>query len=200
MTPRWIQHTVAGAALTAVIVGALYAAHPAYHPEPHPRIAVLSGPFELEDKRGRRFIHTDLIGKPTLLAFGVTRCPDVSKSMLPGVTPWVRLMGSDGDKLRVVFVTLDPEFDTPAVLRHFLRSTGIHVTCLTGTVQDIDRMTQAYGVTVPTELLSGSAPWLTHPAAIYLLDSDGRFIAPISYAEAPTSAVAKLERLVRSDS
>ncbi len=82
MTPRWMQHTAAAIALAILVTGGLYLSRPAYHPEPHHRIAVLAGPFELKDQHERRFTQTDLIGEPTLLVFGVTRCPKACSSML----------------------------------------------------------------------------------------------------------------------
>jgi protein SCO1/2 len=84
--------------------------------------ARIGGGFELTDQDGRRVTEKDLLGKPSVIFFGFTSCPDVCPTTLTEITHWLKALGSDADKLNVAFISVDSARDTPEHLKLYLRS------------------------------------------------------------------------------
>jgi protein SCO1/2 len=197
MTLRRGAFLIAGLAtaiISASVLLMLFGRSPAKASKPD--TAVIVGPFNVVDQHGQRLSRADLIGRPTLMIFGATRCPGPCPATLRPARRWLESLGANEGTLRVVFVTLDPVHDTPRVLRRFLRSER-DVVGLTGQVEAIERMARAYGVPLPIQPQSGVAPTLTHPAAIYLIDREGRLRTQLSYAADPPVEISELESVVR---
>ena len=133
-------------------------------------------------------------GKPFLMFFGFTRCPDVCPTALFEVSEVMRALGPDADRIGAMFVTVDPERDTSAVMKDYLASFDPHVRGLTGDSKAIEAIQKAYRVyakKVPTE--SGDYT-MDHTALIYLMDKQGRFVAPFNMKRKPEEAAAELRR------
>src|SRR5262252_6052444 len=94
--------------------------------------AAIGGPFELVDQDDRRITDRDLLGHPFLVFFGFTHCPDVCPTTLFEVSEILRALGPDADRTRALFITVDPERDTPAVIKDYLSSFDPHLSGLTG--------------------------------------------------------------------
>src|SRR3954469_2272165 len=92
----------------------------------------IGGPFSLTDQNGRTFTDQDLKGRPFLVFFGFTHCPDVCPTTLFEVSEILRALGPDADRARALFITVDPERDTPAAMKDYLSSFDPHLTGLTG--------------------------------------------------------------------
>jgi len=94
--------------------------------------AAIGGPFKLIDQNGREVTDQDLKGRPFLVFFGFTHCPDVCPTTLFEVSEIFRALGPDADRTRALFITVDPERDTPGVIKDYLSSFDPHLSGLTG--------------------------------------------------------------------
>ena len=108
--------------------------------------SIIGGPFALEDMTGKPVTQADLIGKPTAMFFGFTRCPDVCPTTLVALTDAMTRMGGKADRLNVVFVTVDPQRDTPKVLHEYMSSFDPRIRAFTGTQEQVAAMARAYHV------------------------------------------------------
>ncbi len=158
--------------------------------------ARVGGPFDLTAHTGKPFTDQDLVGKPYALFFGFTHCPDVCPTTLLDMTHRLQELQADGDKLRVVFVTVDPEKDTEHLLKEYLKSFDRRIVGLTGTPEQVAntaKVYRAYYRKVPT---SGGDYTMDHSALVYLFDAKGSFAGTIAYQESEQSQLAKLKRLL----
>lgn len=196
MTPRTVRVLLIAAAflaglasmLTVVLVVAWRADVPITR-------SAVGGPFQLVDQDGRAMTQDDLKGRPTLLFFGFTHCPDICPTTLFEVSEILRQLGPDADKVRAAFVTVDPERDTPAVLKDYLGSFDPHLMALTGSREDVERMLKSYRVysrKVPTD----GGYTMDHTALVYLMDKRGQFVAPFNMKRTPQEAATDLRRYI----
>lgn len=156
----------------------------------HPRR--VGGAFAMTDLDGRPVTQADLLGKPTALLFGFTHCPDVCPTTLASLSSALGRMGRDADRLNVVFVTLDPERDTPDTLRDYLAAFDPRIRAFVGSPDQVARMADAYHVTsrrVPTK--DGDYT-LEHSATVALFDKTGRMVGEIGYGEDEARTLSKL--------
>jgi protein SCO1/2 len=137
----------------------------------------VGGPFTLTDPDGRRKSLADFRGKLVLLYFGFTYCPDVCPTDLMSVGNVIRSLGPEGNELQPVFVTLDPERDTPEVLRVYAASFHPRFVSLRGTEDEIRRVAASYKVFFEKVRPPGTNTYfIDHSAYVFLLDREGRFI------------------------
>jgi protein SCO1 len=158
------------------------------------QIAAVGGPFKLIDQNGKTVSDQDLKGHPFLVFFGFTHCPDVCPTTLFDVSEILRALGPDAARTRALFITVDPERDTPAVMKDYLSSFDPHLSGLTGDPADIAAVAKAYRVyykKVPSE---GGNYTMDHTAIVYLMDKDGRFVSPFSLKGPTEAAAADLRR------
>ena len=160
-----------------------------------PAASAIGGPFQLVDQDGKPITDQDLKGRPFLVFFGYTHCPDVCPTTLFDVSELMRALGKDADRTAALFITVDPERDTPAALKDYLSSFDPHVRAATGDRKAIDAAEKAYRVyakKVPAE--KGDDYSMDHTALIYLMDKQGRFVAPFSLKRKPEEAAADLRK------
>ena len=155
--------------------------------------AAVGGPFDLVDQDGRRITDRDLLGRPFLVFFGFTHCPDVCPTTLFEVSEALRALGPDADKIAALFVTVDPERDTPASLKDYLSSFDPHLRGVTGEPAAIAAMTKGYRVYV-RKVPQEDGYTMDHTAIVYLMDKNGRFVAPFSLKRTPAEAAAELRK------
>ncbi len=156
--------------------------------------SAIGGPFNLVDQNGKRITEADLQGKPTLVFFGYTHCPDVCPATLFDVSEVLRSLGKDGDRAGALFVTVDPDRDTAPVLKDYLSSFDPRLRAATGDQKSIDAVEKAYRVyakKVPTDKTDYT---MDHTALVYLMDKQGRFVAPFSLKRRPEEAAADLRK------
>jgi len=156
--------------------------------------SAIGGPFKLIDQNGNTITDADIKGRPFLVFFGYTHCPDVCPTTLFDVSEVMRALGKDADLTGALFITVDPERDTPAVIKDYLSSFDPHLRGATGDRAAVDTVEKAYRVyakKVPTE--SGDYT-MDHTALVYLMDKQGRFVAPFSLKRRPEDAAAYLRR------
>ena len=197
MNPRLIRILlilgagVAGMILSATVVLLMH--EPGSSPAVQ-RTANIGGPFRLTDQNGRTFTDQDLKGRPFLVFFGFTHCPEVCPTTMFEISEILRKLGPDADRVGALFVTVDPERDTAPVLKDYLSSFDPHLAALTGDLADIAAVAKAYRAYFKKVPLEGSDYTMDHTAIVYLMDKQGRFVSPFSIKRAADVSVADLRK------
>lgn len=158
-------------------------------------VTAVGGPFKLVDQDGKPVTDQDFKGKPFLVFFGFTHCPDVCPTALFDVSEMFRAMGKDADRAAALFVTVDPERDTPAIMKDYLSSFDPRLKAATGDRASIEAAEKAYRVyakKVPTG--KGDDYTMDHTAIVYLMDKDGRFVAPFNLKRKPEESAAEMKK------
>ena len=155
------------------------------------------GRFQLTDHEGRAVDEGAMLGKPALVFFGFTYCPDVCPTTLTAMSALLGRLGDDGDRLGVFFVTVDPERDTPAALKAYLSSFDPRIRGLTGEAAQIKALARPLGVYFAKVESGGGTYTMDHTASVFLLDAEGRFRATIAYGEDAAVAEEKVRLLLR---
>jgi protein SCO1/2 len=156
--------------------------------------AAIGGPFQLTDQDGQPFSDRDLKGKPFLVFFGFTHCPDVCPTTLFEISEIMRSMDRDADRTAALFVSVDPERDTPEAMRDYLASFDPHVHGLTGDAAALAAIAKAYRVYYKKVPLEGGDYTMDHTAIVYLMDKDGRFISPFNMKRTAEVAAEDLRK------
>ncbi|MDI3470296.1 MAG: SCO family protein [Pseudolabrys sp.] len=158
--------------------------------------ATIGGPFSLIDQNGKPITDADFKGKPFLVFFGYTHCPDVCPTTLFELSEVFRALGKDADKAAGLFVTVDPERDTPAVMKDYLSSFDPHLRGATGSAQQVAAAEKGYRVyakKIPAKD-GGDDYSMDHTALVYLMNKQGDFVAPFNLQRKPDEAAADLRR------
>ncbi|RTE89833.1 MULTISPECIES: SCO family protein [Bradyrhizobium] len=156
--------------------------------------AAIGGPFQLTDQNGKAVTDKSLKGKPTLIFFGYTHCPDVCPTSLFEISEVLRVMGKDADKVNAVFISVDPERDTPATIKEYLSSFDPHLEGLSGDPAEIAKVITSYRVYAKKIPTKDGDYTMDHTALIYLMDRDGRFVSPFNLKRTPEEAAADLKK------
>lgn len=151
--------------------------------------------FALVDQGGAPITKKDILGKPAVLFFGFTYCPDVCPTTLASMTSLLQQLGPDADRIGAFFISVDPERDTVEVLQYYLSSYDPRIRGITGDRAEIEKVTKSLGIYHKKVDTGGGSYTVDHSALIIQLDSDGRFFGTIAYEEAPQVALEKLKRL-----
>ena len=155
----------------------------------------IGGPFTLVDDTGVQVSEADLKGKSTVMYFGYTFCPEVCPTTLTDLVQWMQMIGRDADRLNYVFVTVDPERDTPKVMHDYVSAFDPRIRGLTGTSEQIAKVTKEYGVYYKRIPTSDGGYVMDHSAVLFMMDPNVRFVGVIPYQEDTAKAVAKLKKL-----
>ncbi|HEX8827735.1 MAG TPA: SCO family protein [Xanthobacteraceae bacterium] len=156
--------------------------------------AAVGGPFHLEDQNGKPVSDADMKGRPFLVFFGFTHCPDICPTTLFEMSQVMRALGPDADRAGALFITVDPARDTPAVMKDYLSSFDPHLRGLTGDQASIDAAIKAYRVYAKKVPLDNGDYTMDHTALVYLMDKDGHFVAPFNVNRTPEAEAADLRR------
>ena len=156
--------------------------------------AAIGGPFQLTDQNGKAVTDKSLKGKPTLIFFGYTHCPDVCPTSLFELSEVLRAMGKDADKVNAVFISVDPERDTPGTMKDYLSSFDPHLEGLSGDPAETAKVITSYRVYAKKIPTKDGDYTMDHTALIYLMDRDGRFVSPFNLKRTPEEAAADLKR------
>ena len=156
--------------------------------------AAIGGPFRLTDQDGVTVTDRDFLGHPFLVFFGFTHCPDVCPTALFEISEIMRKLGPDAERVRAAFITVDPERDTPQALKDYMSSFDSRLKGLTGDVDAITAVAKAYRVYFKKVPLEGDSYAMDHTAIVYLMDKEGRFVAPFSLKRTTDAAAAELRK------
>lgn len=187
--------------VVAVFTGAIWATR-ALKPVPEavPISSALSqfgGTFSIPDMNGKRMTERDLAGRPSLMFFGFTYCPDVCPTTLTDISGWLDTLGEEAKDLAVYFISVDPERDTPEQLRDYLSAFDGRIMGLVGTPAETARIADAWRV-VYKKVPQGDSYVIDHTATVFMVDKSGQFAGTIDFHEQRETALAKLSRLLRS--
>ncbi len=138
---------------------------------------VITSEFELVDQNGRTIRDEDLRGKWQLVFFGFTSCPDICPTTLTNITAVLEELGPAADKLQALLITVDPERDTPAVLKDYLAPFDPRILGLTGTPEQVGAALRSFRVYASKRPLDGGDYTMDHSAFIYLMDLQGAYAA-----------------------
>jgi protein SCO1/2 len=178
--PTWI----ASAALILLLLAALPLSFQLW-PAPVPLVAAvdggqrIGGPFELQGPDGRRVTEQSFEGQWLLVFFGFTRCADVCPTTLVQIAKLLDGLGEQGARLQPLFISLDPERDTPEVLADYTAFFDERILGLTGSPEQIRQVADAYGVYV-RKVPMGDTYMLDHTGSVYLMNPAGELVSLIS--------------------
>ncbi|MFK4512237.1 SCO family protein [Bradyrhizobium daqingense] len=158
--------------------------------------AAIGGPFQLTDQNGKVVTDKNLKGKPTLIFFGYTHCPDVCPTSLFEISEVLRALGKDAGKVNAVFISVDPERDTQATMKDYLSSFDPHLQGLSGDPAEIAKVITSYRVYAKKVPAKDGDYTMDHTALIYLMDREGRFVSPFNLKRTPEEAAADLKKYI----
>ena len=161
-----------------------------------PLSTAIGGPFSLTDQNGKPFTDADLKGKWQLVFFGYTHCPDVCPTALNDLSLALDQLGDKKDKVGIVFISVDPERDTPAELKSYVSSFGGPIEALTGSPAAVAQAAKDYRVYYAKHPRADGGYDMDHSALIYIMDPQGRFTATLTPDDDADAIAKRLEKLL----
>lgn len=160
--------------------------------------ALVGGPFSLVDHTGRSVTDKDFRGRYMLVYFGFTYCPDVCPSALQVIAAALQKLGPKADRIVPLFITVDPERDTPAQLADYVKSFDPRLVGLTGTPREIDAAAKAYRVYYKKVQDDKSTAGYTfdHTSMIYLMDPNGIYVTHFSHTTSVDTLAQRLAKVL----
>ncbi|HYM31786.1 MAG TPA: SCO family protein [Candidatus Cybelea sp.] len=159
--------------------------------------ALVGGPFALIDQNGQTVTDADFRGRIMLVYFGYAYCPDVCPTELAKMAAALDLLGPDAGKVAPIFITVDPERDTPAKLKDYVAQFHPQMVGLTGSVEQVTKTARAYRVYFAKSGDTGGANYLMdHTSFIYLMDQQGRYRKVFTPDAAPETIAAGIRQLL----
>lgn len=158
--------------------------------------ALIGGPFELVGKDGKTVTDQDFRGRYMLVFFGFTHCPDICPAELQVMSTALDDLGPDADKVVPIFITLDPERDTPEAVNAYVENFGPEFVGLSGSPEAIAKAAKAYRVVYKKfqDESMGDDYSIDHTALVYLMGPDGKFVTHIPYGTSPEKMAETLRR------
>ncbi len=153
--------------------------------------------FRLVDQNEQLVTPSDLLGNPSIVFFGFTYCPDVCPTTLTTISSWLQQLGDDAERFNVIFVSIDPDRDTPSDMASYVAAFHPQIQGWTGSPAEIANIADDFGVTYEKVSLNSSYT-MNHTAGVFLYDASGRFVTIIDSHEAPSMALQKLQRALGS--
>jgi protein SCO1/2 len=158
--------------------------------------SAIGGPFQLVDQNGKTVTDADLKGKWALIYFGYTHCPDACPTALNDISIALSELGPKRDAVRPVFITVDPERDTPESLKAYVTSFDAPILALTGTAEQVAKAAKGYRVYYAKHPEAGGDYSMDHSSVIYVMDPEGRFTASFTHESAPEQISERLKKLI----
>ena len=163
------------------------------NPSERPRGALIGGAFALEDGDGKTVSDQTLRGKPFLVYFGYTHCPDVCPTELARISD---ILGKMGDKsIPALFITVDPERDTPKLMQDYVSSFNPAVIGLSGSPQAVEATEKTFRVFARKGQPQADGDYsMDHSSIVYLMDKNGAFVEAFNVERSPEDAAKDLEK------
>ena len=161
-------------------------------PSQRPRGALIGGAFALEDGAGKTVSDQTLRGRPFLVYFGYTHCPDVCPTELARISD---ILGKMGDKsIPTLFITVDPERDTPKVMQDYVSSFNPAVIGLSGSPQAVEATEKTFRVFARKGQPQPDGDYsMDHSSIVYLMDKNGVFVEAFNVERSPDEAAKELQ-------
>ena len=156
----------------------------------------IGGPFSLRDGDGHLVTDAQFRGRLMLVYFGYTHCPDACPTALQDMATALDQLGDKKKEVAVVFITIDPERDTPAVMKDYVAAFEAGITALSGTPEEVASAARAYRVYYARHATKDGGYDMDHSSIIYLMDRKGRFVANFTHETPPDQIAFKLKSLV----
>ena len=158
--------------------------------------ALVGGPFELVGKDGKTVTDEDFRGRHMLVFFGFTHCPDICPAELQIMAAALETLGPEGENIVPIFITLDPERDTPEAVTAYVENFSPNFVGLTGSPEAIDKAAKAYRVTYKKfqDETMGDSYSIDHSALVYFMSPDGDYVTHIPYGTPPEKMAETLRR------
>ncbi|GGZ23003.1 SCO family protein [Asticcacaulis endophyticus] len=158
----------------------------------------VGGDFTMTDQNGRVVTQDILKGKWSAVFFGFTYCPDICPLTLQHLNAVQKELGDKAKDFQIVFVTVDPERDSPAAMKSYIESPGFPggVIGLTGTAQQVDDIAKAYRATY-SKSGEGEDYTMNHTAVIYLMNPEGQFVLPLGREISPKDSADMIRKEMR---
>ncbi|MGA8169240.1 MAG: SCO family protein [Methylocystis sp.] len=153
----------------------------------------IGGPFQLTTQFEKSFTDKDMLGRPYLVFFGYTNCPDICHTTLFELSEILRALGPDA-KVGGMFVTVDPERDTPRILKDYLSSFDSRIVGLTGAHEALDPMLKEFRIFAKRAPGEDANYGVDHTTVVYLMDKNGHFVNSFNVARKPADAARELQR------
>lgn len=154
------------------------------------------GPFDLVDQRGTRVTERDLAGRPALVYFGYTHCPDICPTTLFELAAVLAVLGPDAAGIRVVFVTMDPVRDTPPVLAVYLSAFDSRILGLTGTPDAVAALMRADRIRAIQVPYTAESYTIDYTDGVLILDAAGHDRGMLDLTRSPAELAAALRPLI----
>ena len=169
--------------------------------EPPLKGARIGGPFTLVNQDGRTVTDASFAGKYRIVYFGFAHCPDICPTDLATIAQAMRLLEKDEPELAArvqpLFITVDPERDTPAALKPYAAAFHPRIAALTGTPEQVAAAAKAHAVYFTKRPLEGGGYTMDHQRIIFLMDPDGKPLAMLPHEDGPEALLKELRRWVR---
>ena len=153
----------------------------------------IGGPFQLTTQFEKPFTDKDMLGRPYLVFFGYTNCPDICHTTLFELSEIMRALGPDAN-VGGLFVTVDPERDTPQILKDYLSSFDPRIIGLTGAHDALDPMLKEFRIFAKRAPGEDANYGVDHTTVVYLMDKNGHFVNAFNVARKPADAARELQR------
>jgi len=153
--------------------------------------------FRMIDHEGASVGPETLLGRPGMVFFGYTFCPDVCPTTLADISSWLEDLGPGAKRLNVVFISVDPERDTPAAMANYVAAFHSKIRGWTGSPEDVAQAASAFRITYKKVPLDGGNYTMDHSASVILFDETGQFRSTIDFHESREVAVPKIRRALR---
>ncbi len=159
----------------------------------------LGGPFRLVDQDGVLRTDVDFKGKYMLVYFGYSFCPDVCPTGLYSMTEALNVLGAQADEIQPLFITVDPERDTPSHLKRYLKNYHPKMIALTGSKEQVTAAKKAYKVYAAKAEPDGTSTdyLMDHSSVIYVMDRQGRFVTHFNHATPVEEMVRVLKATIK---
>ena len=158
--------------------------------------SAIGGQFQLIDQNGKPFSDANLKGKWHLIVFGYTHCPDACPTALNEMSLALDRLGTKRDEVGVVFITVDPERDTPDVMKSYVQSFDAPIVALTGSPEAVAQAAKAYRVFYAKHPRADGDYDMDHSAVIYVMNPEGRFTATFTPDSSADAIVQRLQKLI----
>jgi protein SCO1 len=191
--PRSTAFVVRAVAAALVVVVLGFAAFMLTSPSNRPRAALIGGAFALTDGDGKTVSDQTLRGRPFLVYFGYTHCPDVCPTELAKISD---ILGKMGNKpVPALFITVDPERDTPKVMQDYVSSFNPAIIGLSGSPQAVEATEKTFRVFARKGEKQPDGDYsMDHSSVVYLMDKNGAFVEAFNVERPPDEAAKELEK------
>lgn len=156
--------------------------------------SAIGGPFKLIGYDGKPISNETFKDEPYLIYFGYTHCEDVCPTTLLEMSQVMRALGRDANDTAGLFITIDPERDTPAIMRNYLSKFDSHLLGATGKPAAIEKVEREFRVYVKRTPANDGNYSIDHSSVVYLMDKQGRFVAPFSFKRNPAESAAVMRK------